>query len=74
MNQAPTPMRLFRFLRSRSKAPPQDDAADMGTAWGLDMSFDPPQETGEAAASVPPLPAMHRGWLRRLAARRQAAG
>ena len=71
MNQAPTPMRLFRFLRSRSKASAQDDAADMGTAWGLDMSFDPPPE---AAAAVPPLPAMQRGWLRRLAARRQAAG
>jgi hypothetical protein len=71
MNQAPTPMRLFRFLRSRSKTSAQDDAADMGTAWGLDMSFDPPPE---AAAPVPPLPAMHRGWLRRLAARRHAAG
>ena len=71
MNQAPTPMRLFRFLRPRSKASAQDDAADMGTAWGLDMSFDPPHETGEAAA---PLPALQRGWLRRLAARRHAAG
>jgi hypothetical protein len=65
-------MRLFHFLRARAAASsPGEDAADMGTAWGMEMSFDPPPEALEPA---PALPALQRGWLRRLAARRQAAG
>ena len=71
MNQAPTPMRLFHFLRARAAASTDGDAADMGTAWGMEMSFDPPPEAAEPAHA---LPALQRGWLRRLAARRQAAG
>ena len=48
------------------------DAADVGTAFGLDMSIDTlvPDEAAHAGASAADKP----GWVRRLADRRKTAG
>jgi len=66
MTPATDPMRLFRFLRSRP-AVKQDDAADMGTAFGLEMSLDQSEFDDEPKAQVG---APTRGWLSRLIGRR----
>ncbi len=68
MSKAVTPQRWFSGWRLAAR-PPQDDPADYGTAFGLDLSLD------EAGAAAPaPLPGDRRvGWMRRLADRRKSA-
>jgi hypothetical protein len=63
MNDAVTPNRWFRAWRSRSR-PAQPDPADLGTAFGLDASFDQAHEAPRAAAA-PAKP----GWMQRLSVR-----
>lgn len=69
MNKAAPPQRWFTAWRPNQ--PSADlDAADLGTAFGLDMSL------GEAAAQdTPPAPkpARRSGWMQRLAAGRKPA-
>lgn len=69
MNPATLPTRLMDFLRGRSTPPYGCDAADMGTAFGMEMSFDQPAE----AEAAPPT-TTQTGWLRRLALRCGATG
>lgn len=64
MIKAASSTRWFSSWRAADR-PAQDDPADLGTAFGLDMSLnelihEPPQR--------PPIPARP-GWMRRLAGR-----
>ncbi|HLL11768.1 MAG TPA: hypothetical protein VK570_11960 [Rubrivivax sp.] len=67
--KAATPTRWFSGWRIAARAP-QSDPADLGTAFGLDMSLDP--DWGEPQAPAAPA-ARPRGWVRRLTARRSSA-
>lgn len=67
MTKAFTPNRWFPGWRA--SAPVADmDAADHGTAFGLDLSMSPVDF--EPPPATPP-PARQRGWVRRLAVRRK---
>ena len=67
MPKTAAPHRWFQGWRA-SEAEPQTDAADLGTAFGLDLSLSDP-----APPAPPSAPASQRqpGWVRRLAARRK---
>jgi len=68
MNKPATPSRWYTPWRNPT--PAQNDPADLGTAFGLDLSLQDPAEL------PPPHPAASRhlaGWVRRLTARRSAA-
>ena len=67
--KAATPHRWFASWRLAGRVP-QNDPADLGTAFGLDMSLDP--DWGESHAPSAPAP-QPRGWVRRLTARRSPA-
>lgn len=68
MNKTAAPHRWFASWRAERRAP-QDDPADYGTAFGLDMSM-----LDAADTEPPPLPVARRpGWVERLAARRRPA-
>ncbi len=63
MNNAVTPSRWFQGWRSAARAT-QIDPADLGTAFGLDASFD------ETFTAPQDLPAQAKpGWMQRLASR-----
>jgi hypothetical protein len=66
MDKADTPHRWFPGWRTAER-PPQDDPADLGTAFGLDMSMcdspSPPPAVAPAGG--------RRGWMQRLAVRRK---
>ena len=63
MTKAVNSRRWFAAWRSAER-PAQDDPADLGTAFGLDLSLNEMQHE--------PAPAERRpGWVRRLAARRK---
>ena len=68
MNKADTPQRWYSGWRA-SPAAVEVDAADLGTAFGLDMSLNPLQH------EPPPAPPLARqpGWMRRLGERRKNA-
>jgi hypothetical protein len=69
MSKAAPPQRWFTGWRSPAP-PPVLDAADLGTAFGLDMSLLPaPADT----AGPQPKPAPRRGWMQRLASRGKPA-
>ena len=79
MSKAETRHRWFPGWRA-NPSPPDLDAADYGTAFGLDMSMsalDPEAMPGAPSSSsaplVQPAPTASRqpGWVRRLAARRK---
>lgn len=61
------PNRLFGFGRA-GKVPVSQDPADLGTAFGMELSLDQPPEEPAAAASSP---GAQGGWIRRLARRRE---
>jgi hypothetical protein len=68
MNKLAPPTRWYAPWRA---AVPQDDPADMGTAFGLDLSLAPTADTairGPGAAGP-----VRRGWVRRWVTRRRAA-
>ena len=63
------PSRWFTGWRFAERVP-QTDPADLGTAFGLDMSLDPDwAATPQVAAPVARPP----GWVRRLTTRRRPA-
>lgn len=61
------PHRWFSGWRVAKRAR-QDDPADLGTAFGLDMSLDP-----DWIQPPPMVGARPSGWVQRLTARRRAA-
>jgi hypothetical protein len=67
MNKPAHPHRWFTGWRVAAR-PPQDDPADMGTAFGLDLSMHTPEESAPATASRPP-----QGWVQRMTSRRKSA-
>jgi hypothetical protein len=65
-HKAASPQRWFSGWRSTARSA-QDDPADLGTAFGLDMSMiETPPEPPPAAERRP-------GWVRRLTLRRRSA-
>ena len=58
MSRKPSSTRLFGLLRRRAKA--AADPADLGTAYGLDLSLLP--EDADAASRPPAKPARSSGW------------
>jgi hypothetical protein len=68
MNKAAPPHRWFAGWRATER-PVQDDPADLGTAFGLDMSLN------ELTHEPPPATSERRvGWMQRLAGRSKPAG
>ncbi len=63
MNKPAAPNRWFSGLRAVAR-PAQDDPADYGTAFGLDLSLN------ELVHEPAPMPKRPPGWMQRLAARR----
>jgi hypothetical protein len=61
MRRDPTASLLARWRLGRPTAEPEP--ADLGTAYGLEMSLQPPPS--DVAAPVP-LEQRHRGWLERM--------
>ncbi len=64
MSNAATPNRWFSAWRSEPRPMPLD-LADLGTAFGLDASFD----QAETAAQDLPRPTAKPGWMQRLSSR-----
>lgn len=66
MSKAPPPSRLFGLVRGRAMAP-AIDPADLGTAFGLDLSMSPlePAPAPVARSATP-------GWMQRLRGQRPA--
>ena len=70
MSNDANPHRWFTGWRTR-EAPVVDDPADMGTAFGLDLSLNElPHEAGAVAAGDGPSP----GWMQRLTGRHKPGG
>jgi hypothetical protein len=64
-SKAAQPQRWFHSWRSTPRPAPDTDPADLGTAFGLDLSLSEP-------AALPATPAERRpGWVQRLAERRR---
>ncbi len=57
----------FHSWRSNSRPAPDTDPADLGTAFGLDLSMSELPITPPAAGEARP------GWVQRLASRRRSA-
>lgn len=67
MNRTDPSPRWYAPWRVVEPAPVQDDPADMGTAFGLDLSMAPAAESpAETPAADEP------GWMQRLARRKRA--
>ncbi len=70
MTKSETSRRWFG-LRPAAERPPQDDPADLGTAFGLDLSLsEMPDDTAPAAASPMDGPD---GWMQKMWTRRKPA-
>lgn len=63
MTKAASALRWLDALRS-SRRQPQDDPADVGTAFGLDLSLSLIERPGSAAGAAPAT--ARKGWLQRL--------
>jgi hypothetical protein len=73
MSKAAPPHRWFQAWRA-AEPPVQGDPADMGTAFGLDLSLlEAAAEAGAPAQRGAAVAAPRRGWMHRLAARRKPA-
>lgn len=67
LSKAAKPPSWFHRWRSASRPAPDTDPADLGTAFGLDLSM-------SQAAPLPPAAGEARpGWVQRLADRRRSA-
>ena len=65
-SNAAKPPSWFHSWRSTARPAPDTDPADLGTAFGLDLSM-------SEASALPPVPAEVRpGWMQRLAERRRS--
>ena len=70
MHKSDTSRRWFGLRRAVGR-PAQDDPADLGTAFGLDLSL---SQLPDDAARAPPAPLRdHDGWMQRLRPRRKPA-
>ena len=67
MSTASKALRYYLFGEDR-RARPRIDPADMGTCFGLEMSFDDTPALAPPVAAAPPVPPL----LQRLAARKHA--
>jgi hypothetical protein len=75
MSKAATPSRWFPGWRTAVR-PMQDDPADLGTAFGLEMSLNEAAADaarGQAAPAVAAAPGRRTGLLKRLAGRRSTS-
>lgn len=75
MHKSDSPRRWFGLLPADRRSA-QDDWADQGTAFGLDLSLSQAPGTDDASAPhpTPPAPAQaHDDWMQRLWARRKPA-
>jgi len=74
MSKSDSPRRWFGLLRADRRSA-QDDWADQGTAFGLDLSLSEAPEADDASAPRPTPPAQTHGddWMQRLWARRKPA-
>jgi hypothetical protein len=70
MDKSDASRRWFGLWRAAEPSS-QDDPADLGTAFGLDMSL---SELAEDAPAAPAPMDGQGGWLQRVAARRRPAG
>ena len=67
-SKAAKPRSWFHSWRSTPRPAPDTDPADLGTAFGLDLSM-------SEDSQLPPIASEARlGWVRRLAERRRSAG
>ena len=69
MNKPITPNRWFAGWRMAQRSP-YDDPADVGTAFGLDLSM---EEGVPMAPAAKPAVARAPGWVQRFSTRRKAA-
>ena len=69
MNKPITPNRWFAGWRMAQRSP-YDDPADVGTAFGLDLSM---EEGLPMAPAAKPAVARAPGWVQRIGMRRKAA-
>ena len=67
MNKPANSTRWYQPWR-RAEAQGQDDPADLGTCFGLEMSL-----SSQAAPAKPAAPARRLGWVQRLTSKRRAA-
>jgi hypothetical protein len=73
MNKVATPSRWFPGWRTAVR-PMQDDPADLGTAFGLEMSLnEAAADTARDKAAAPAVGARRVGLMQRLAGRRSTA-
>ena len=70
MHKSDTSRRWFG-LRRAARRPAQDDPADLGTAYGLDLSLSEMPDEEPPRATKPT--AGHEGWMQRLWTRRKPA-
>jgi len=71
MHKSGTSRRWFG-LRSAARRPlPQDDPADLGTAFGLDLSLS--EMSADAPTPTPSPTTSHDGWMQRMWTRRKPA-
>ena len=72
MAKAQSPARWYAPWRQPAATCPSIDPADLGTAFGLDLSMTPPDEGPQAPSpTARAVPASRPGWVLRLAARRR---
>jgi len=69
MDRSDAPRRWFGLWRAAERAP-EDDPADLGTAFGLDLSL---SELGDELPPPPPPMQGKAGWMQRLTLRRRPA-
>jgi hypothetical protein len=69
MDRSDAPRRWFGLWRAAERAP-EDDPADLGTAFGLDLSL---SELGDELSPPPPSMQVKAGWMQRLTLRRRPA-
>jgi hypothetical protein len=72
MSHAASTPRWYTPWRAAAPADSAIDAADLGTAFGLDMSIDTFQPD-EPVRRAKPMPAARAGWVARLSLRRKPA-
>jgi hypothetical protein len=69
MDKSAAPRRWFGLWRAAERTP-EDDPADLGTAFGLDLSL---SELGDEGPPPPPSLQGKTGWMQRMTPRRRPA-
>ncbi len=74
MTRSNSPAPWYAPWRSEAEPVASDDPADLGTAYGLDLSLDPlARPSDDAAAATPAAPATDARWVQRPGTRRRPA-